>query len=141
MVRSIDLELRNCTVCGRPFRPLVGNQKKCVLCKGYQKREKVYHTEVCIVCGKEFETHLYNKRFCGKQCRSKYHYNPEIMTKVCKNCGKVFETSQHRQVFCSPTCRNNSYKPMVVQVEKASTPTTQYGEELEDMFGNEKDTF
>lgn len=133
--------LRECSVCHKTFRPLVGNQKKCSLCKGYKPRQPVIRTEECVVCGKVFDTHLYNKKFCSPACRKEYHYSPLTIIKVCKYCGKEFETTQKRQIYCSAGCRLEKYKPVRVNVEQANTKVVDHDEELEERFENAGDVF
>ena len=113
--------MKECKICGKTFVPIVSNQLRCSLCKGYQKKEKVFHKEKCIKCGKEFETYLYNKKFCSSDCRNKYHYDPVRAEKKCSYCGRMFLTAKKKQLFCSDLCRIAYHKPMNVHVDKAST--------------------
>lgn len=133
---------RVCVSCGKTFAPLVGNQKKCALCKGYKPASPAPKKVICILCGKEFETTIYNKKFCSRECRNTFHYSPQIIHKHCEHCGKAFETTQMRQKYCSVECRLAHWTPIrVTNIDVATEKVTDHQEELEVLFDNAGDRF
>ncbi len=78
---------------------------------------KQIYKRVCPVCGKEFETNVYNKKTCSKECqvihhrkvsmicgkknpKSKKHFDPI----PCKQCGKMFTPKSSINRLCSKKC-------------------------------------
>ena len=96
-----------CSVCHNIFLRKSTREKRCSICRDLPRYTKVRytHTVTCKVCGKQFETDLYNKYFCSKECRDKYHYIPELVHKTCEVCGKDFTTGRKNQKYCSEECR------------------------------------
>lgn len=101
-----------CKRCGKPFVKVFGMEKQCPVCRKlpYYIPVNKQHTVTCCVCGKEFETLLYNKKYCSDKCRCSSHYTPVLAEKQCPVCGKKFKTGYKQQVFCSLECRKNTHK-------------------------------
>ena len=81
----------------------------------------------CVICGKEFTSHIRNKITCSPECSRKNNrqkaklymrrrkqgdiapsrpprpFQPKPYE--CKNCGKTFTTSYLGEKFCSDECR------------------------------------
>jgi hypothetical protein len=98
------METKICTLCGKPFNPLVGNQIKCTTCRKKHKPLKPAHIATCVVCGKKFSTALYNKVYCSRNCRNKFHYIPVPVEHICKLCGKKFMSTKSNKKYCSDYC-------------------------------------
>jgi len=96
--------IKKCSVCNKDFLPLVGNQKKCAVCRMQKKDTRPAQRVDCIVCGKTFSTPLYNKKFCSRECRERFHYLPIPQNKVCLCCGKSFTTTKGNRKYCSDYC-------------------------------------
>ena len=102
------LAVKQCTVCGKDFRPVVGNQKKCSVCRYKKKTAKKPVERVCY-CGKAFASVLYNKKYCSKECRDAANYQPDRKEKICGMCGRVFFTTTDNKKYCSPSCAKISF--------------------------------
>ena len=67
-------------------------------------------TNVCIVCGNEFEAVKTTKKYCSPECASKSRYQREkkkgLFNKTCEVCGKFFTTTKDATRFCSISCAN-----------------------------------
>ena len=102
--------IRTCAVCHKEFIPLVGNQKKCINCKGKKPGQdiKVAHKVECIQCGVTFSTLIYNRKFCSKKCRELFHYNPAMIEKECVVCHKKFKTTKGNRKYCSELCAHKA---------------------------------
>ena len=68
--------------------------------------------KICVICGKEFQTHIANKITCSSECSSKRAKNlkqarcgVKTHEKTCVICGKEFQTNQPTKKTCSPECR------------------------------------
>lgn len=80
--------------------------------------------KICLICGKQFETNLRNKKFCSEKCahvqaharvrevKQRYrkigHNTGEIKRSAvprCLTCGKTFEQHFPNEKFCSEDCR------------------------------------
>lgn len=62
--------------------------------------------KICEHCGKEFNTHHSNQKFCSTDCQ---HKAREITyTLKCSQCNKLFKTKQKNRKFCSQECYHQS---------------------------------
>lgn len=106
--QGVVLEGRVCTVCGKNYIPYHIRQIRCLSCMYTPRyvKKSVMHKVKCVQCGREFDTNLYNKKFCSKQCRELFHYKPQSYEITCVVCGKKFMTGRSTQRFCTPKCRN-----------------------------------
>ena len=114
--------IKECTVCGTPFRTSRDNAKYCsdICRKTANKKEKGYKPEIkikkCIVCGNEFETFLSRQIICDNpECKAERHRQSlreyrerteyDTVKKICAVCGKEFETLNKRsKLTCSDEC-------------------------------------
>ena len=58
----------------------------------------------CQVCGREFEPHRRDQKYCSKKCRNKYR-NVKHEVKKCECCGREYVARAANQRFCSERCR------------------------------------
>ena len=78
---------------------------------------KQIYKRVCPVCGIEFETNVYNKKTCSKECQVLHHRKVSMNYKKknskskkrfdpipCKQCGKMFTPKSSINRFCSKEC-------------------------------------
>lgn len=56
----------------------------------------------CAKCGKQFQFHNSNKKFCPKCSPAGIYY------KRCPTCKIEYSTIQHRQIYCGKKCYNKS---------------------------------
>jgi hypothetical protein len=107
---------RNCKCCKKEFIPTINLRKYCSeQCKNnfyYKNHNKINTKKVCIkkkceYCGEEFETNVYNKRFCNFGCLTK---NTKLLRKninklyVCEVCKNTFYAQKERK-FCCLECK------------------------------------
>lgn len=104
------LEPRKCKICGKLFLPAVGNQIKCPVCRDKKRPPRPMVKKVCKECGKPFETNIYNREYCSRECREHHNYTPDRISKTCEMCGKSFYTTKNNQKYCSPDCSDISFK-------------------------------
>lgn len=67
----------------------------------------IYHN-VCVVCGKEFDSKQRVARYCSGACKQKYRRltKRDSIPATCIICGKPFMTNKfHPSVTCSASCR------------------------------------
>jgi endogenous inhibitor of DNA gyrase (YacG/DUF329 family) len=104
-------DMIECMVCHKSFIKVAPAAKRCPVCQKlpYYIPVRKKHKATCKKCGKSFETELYNKSFCSKECRESYHYTPQLKTRACPICGKEFATGRTHQKFCSAECRAKSF--------------------------------
>ncbi len=106
---GLEMAFKKCTECGKDFRPLVGNQKKCVVCKKKKRPTRSEVEVICTHCGKKFMSAIYNRKYCSAQCRERHNYKPREIEKVCEICGNSFLTTTNKRKFCSAYCSKVSY--------------------------------
>lgn len=76
----------------------------------YEKMKESLHKKekyVCLVCGKEFESHVSTSKFCSNACKSKNRRlsNKDNIRVKCIICKKEFETDKYRPAkTCSKEC-------------------------------------
>ena len=67
-----------------------------------------FYKHTCIECGKEFESHGKNSKYCCPACEQRYrrkHINK--IKKICEYCGKEFMSDKYDKArFCSSSCAN-----------------------------------
>lgn len=79
-------------------------------------------TRVCKVCGKEFETGVFNKLTCSDACGKKnyralrtawmaknYHAMNPVVEVRCPGCGVMFMPRSHKQTYCTSKCWSKYY--------------------------------
>jgi len=94
-----------CRICGKPYRPIKGNQVICPVCKQKNIGKRIMHSVSCSVCGVLFTTDLYNKEYCSKECREVASRGEEVLLKkVCPQCEEEFEATKVSRVYCSKEC-------------------------------------
>lgn len=78
------LLLRNCTACGRGFKPSLAAQRRCPSCRVPHSR--VQWERPCLLCGTEFTASHAHQKYCSQECRKVGH----------SNAGKAAWTPQRR---------------------------------------------
>lgn len=99
------MTIKHCRLCGKPYRPIKGNQVICPVCKQRNRGKRVMHTVTCPVCGELFTTDLYNKEYCSKECREFANRGEEpMLEKICPQCKEEFKATKVSRVYCSKEC-------------------------------------
>ena len=86
-------------------------------------------TKTCPVCGKEFSTPYFFKKYCSDECymktknvaacnRYKKTRQAPLATKICPVCGKKFETRDSKRVYCSYECGDKAERFRILQSRK-----------------------
>lgn len=100
--------INRCKQCNLPFHPLTKKHLYCNKCRGkgvsYYKKNKM-EVKNCIICGKQFETNIKRKVYCGAECRNDADdRGGPLVTKICGNCGKPFKTKSKIKQYCVQEC-------------------------------------
>lgn len=72
------------------------------------KRRKRVEIKSCVICAKEYETNLSQKKVCSTLCRVKLSNSRKVRN--CKICGKK---CPNRQRYCSIECRPKRQKKVI----------------------------
>lgn len=132
-MKDISKEIK-CSFCGGAFTPEHPNQiycKECIRQATESKKAKtvkiavIYH-RYCKCCGKEFDTHKKNVKFCSTECLRTYfrntsEYNSDYYKKKtflkrhngnpereCIVCGNTFIPNKHFRKVCCEECRKKN---------------------------------
>jgi len=110
---SGDTTTKTCVVCGSRINHVFGKRgrtdkfcsNECRMTHrrlAYQARQSpvVKASLACVVCGAVMFTHQSNKKFCSKECRSKYR-----VTLVCVTCKKPFASTREGVKYCGDCAR------------------------------------
>lgn len=99
------MDTRVCENCGKPYKPVKGNQKYCPVCKNRHAPIRHEQTLVCPICKKEFISDIYNRKYCSPLCRGKAA-RLDVLTydKVCEECGKAFKATKISKKYCCKDC-------------------------------------
>ena len=116
--------VRTCKFCGKEFE---GSRKQ-QYCREACRSKKYYRQKVeasekrikkCEKCGKEFEPHHGDVKYCSEECRQKakaekakaygVRYGNPVLKK-CEHCGKEFKTASSTRKYCSKACRLADYE-------------------------------
>lgn len=66
---------------------------------------KPKHTEKCINCTKEYETHSSKSKYCSYECKYEWLVKQKTIHNIkCKECSKWFATTNYRRKYCSTNC-------------------------------------
>ena len=105
-----------CEHCGKEYTAIdVGNNKYCPDCrpivnnakKKLQRYEKRIHTNICVVCGKPFQTKKPKSQTCSRRCQNRLHWQGHREIRTCPVCGKSFEAEKSNpKIYCSVDCAN-----------------------------------
>lgn len=103
--RSKKSVRRECTSCGKSFKPQIPSQKYCSRsCYALAQRRPA---RPCVACGTEFQPSKEDRQYCSQACY--FHTvkaNAQIL-KICPRCGLEFATNDKRAKYCSRPCYLN----------------------------------
>lgn len=99
------MDPRECVKCKKKYIPVKHNQIYCPVCKANKTTVPVLRTITCVICGTEFSSAIYNRKYCSKTCLD---ISKRDMTRetdhTCKHCGKVYRSTRINQLYCSKEC-------------------------------------
>ena len=98
-----NAEVRQCIVCGSPFRSTVADQKTCSRDCAARSRRTVDQRQ-CAQCGETFRPHSLTKagKFCSTACSAAAQR--KHLEQPCSECGTPFFPAKAGMKFCCHEC-------------------------------------
>ncbi|WP_404404874.1 hypothetical protein [Pelagibacterium halotolerans] len=98
---------RECTVCGKTFRPKTETQHLCSKACVTKHQVKPLNA-TCKCCGKPFKSYRVNsakpEKYCSVDCARSDQWNRQI-PKSCAWCGDGYFAKSPKSTYCTPRCR------------------------------------